>query len=522
MRSARRRLFVVAVLAGCGGAERVPPGGGGGGVRAIPGSAAASSRAAEPAAPDLSPDVERTAATPAQDVEVVYDAGDDAWMVTWRFAAATPGVIFDRRFPSNRHARWTAGAGLAWGSEDGHETLRAADGGERTTFSARFATDDESPGRAPPLNVRFSDGGRLLFTAQVAVHALDCEAAAGCARRDRGGARRWVLRSDDPARSVRVLDDAAAGALTWAEPPGDVRGTYVYVGRTEAVAAAGATLVLDAGLPGWLADETRRRLPELLAGHAARTGIALDVVPLVLVSYDRRAAGDAMRGRSLPGLLQLDAAGRAWRTRSADRRRRWFELVAHESFHLWNAHLARRSGDKRDEWLSEGSAVYVAGLALAGAGMLPEAARAARLVGAANGCLATLRTGLFDEAADAAYYACGELVCFLVDRRLAADGGLDALLAATFARARDRGGYATADFLELLAARTGDADPTLADVRAILDHGLGPTPEAFVQAALARAGLPAAVVRRRAGATPRLRVRAARVLRPRVPVAAGR
>ena len=461
------------------------PSGGGGGVPAIPGSGPASSRAAEPATPDLLPDAEVAA---PQEIEVVHDAGDDAWTVTWRFAAPTPGVIFDRRLPSNRHARWTAGEGLAWGMDDGYETLRVAGGGEQTTFSARFATDDESPGRAPPLNVRFSDGGRLLFTAQVAVHALACTAA-GCTRRDHGGARVWTLRGDDPARHVRVLGDAAPGALTWAEPPGDVRGTYVYVGGTEAVAAAGATLVLDRELPRWLADETRRRLPALLAGHAARTGIALDVVPLVLVSYDRRAAGDAMRGRTLPGLLQLDAAGRAWGTRSADRRRRWFELVAHEAFHLWNAHLARRSGDKRDEWLSEGTAVYVAGLALADAGLLPEPARAVRLVGAANGCLATLRTGLFDERADAAYYACGELVAFLVDRRLAADGGLDALLAAMFARARDRGGYATADFLELLAARTGDADPTLADVRAILDHGLGATPEVFVRDALARAGL---------------------------------
>lgn len=434
------------------------------------------------------------AAEPSQTVAVRYLPGDDAWEVTWRFAAPTPGIVFDRMRPSNRHETWIPGPGLVWGSDHGYETLRGADGAPRRELSARFATDDRSPGRAPPLNLRFSDGGRLLFTAQVAVHALVCDGGA-CDRRDRGGGRVWHL-AGAPDDLVRVLGEAAAGAVTWHEPPGDVRGTYVYVGRTEAVAATGATLLLDPGLPRWLADETRARLPELVAFHAERTGLALDLTPLILVSYDGTTAGDAMRGRTLPGLLQLDADGRGWRHASADGRSRWFELIAHESFHLWNAQLARRNPDQRDEWLSEGSAVYVAGLALHQAGLLDRKAQARRIAGAANACIGSLRGGLRSAEADASYYVCGELVMFVIDQALADRGGVHGLLAATFAVARDRGSYGTDDFLALLAARTDDA-VLLADVHQILDRGLGAAPALFVQRRLAAAGLATRVVRGR-------------------------
>jgi hypothetical protein len=436
--------------------------------------------------------------------------------VTWRFAAAAPGIVFDRRVPSNRHETWTPGDGLVWGlDEGGYETLRPAAGGEQRVFAARFATDERKVGRAPPLHRRFGDGARLVFTAQVAVHAQECGGTpARCRRRDVAGPRLWQLRARDPAMIVRVLDAAAAGALTWAEPPGDVRGTYVYVGRGEAGTGTGTVMVIDRTLPRWLDEETRTLLPRLVAFHGERTGLALDVTPLVLMSYDGRRPGDGVRGITLPALLQLEALGTAWRTPSADRRARWFELIAHESFHLWNSQLARRRGEKRDEWLSEGSAVYVAGLALAHAGLLAEPARAARLLDAANRCLATLRTGLHDEAADASYYACGEIVFFLIDRRLAGDGGAYGLLAAVFARARagTAPGYDTGDLLELLAARTGGDDPVLADVRHILERGLGEKPAAFLVTALGRAGLSTAEVRGRAGAPPRLRLRSSRFL----------
>ncbi|MBZ0231922.1 MAG: hypothetical protein K8M05_06185, partial [Deltaproteobacteria bacterium] len=416
----------------------------------------------------------------------------DAWSITWTLAAPAPSIIFDRRIPSNRHETWRLPDELVWDRDPSgdYEILRAADHAARTTFTATFPSDTRDAGRAPSLNVRFTDGSRLLFTAQVGAYGFTCEPR--CRRLDRDHARRWHFRTT-PGRSLRVLDRAAPAELVWDEPAGDVRGTYLYAGSIAATRHERVTLVADPGLPAWLAADTTRLLPELFAFHGDATGVALDFVPLVLASHtDPGRRDEALRGRTLPRLIHLEAIGKDWARASPARRARWYEVLAHEAFHLWNAQLARRSGEKRDEWLSEGSAVYVAGLALVDAGLLTPRAHEDRILEAANGCIATLRGPLHAEAADASYYACGELVHFLVDRALADRGGVLAVWAAMIAHARAHGSYATADFLAAIDRRAGSAPvgaAVTADVRRILDVGLGTDPAARVRELLERARL---------------------------------
>lgn len=430
----------------------------------------------------------------------------DTWTVTWTLSsapgAAAPAIIFDRRLPSNRHERWRLADDLVWDVDPSgdYELIRAVDGAARTVFTATFPSDTRDVGRAPPLNVRFTDGSRLLFTAQVGAYGFTC--APRCLRLDRDAPRRWHFHTA-PDRTLRVLDHAATGELVWDEPAGDVRGTYLYAGSIPAIRHERVTLVADPGLPTWLAADTARLLPELFAFHGDATGVALDFVPLVLASHatpTRR--DDALRGKTLPGLIQVEAIGSAWVRASPARRARWFEVLAHEAFHLWNAQLARRGGDKRDEWLSEGSAVYVAGLALVDAGLLSPRAHEDRILASANDCIASLRGPLHAEAADASYYACGELVHFLVDRALAGRGGVLGVWAAVIAHARARGSYSTADFLGEVERRAtavpgGNA---AADVRRILEEGLGADPVALVARMLDDARLPT----RRAGGGRRL------------------
>lgn len=431
---------------------------------------------------------------PRQEVAVRYIAADDAWDVTWTFAAPADGVVFDRKQPAFRVARWEPGAGLTWVRIDGRdEALKPIDGVARTAFTARFPTEDVSLGRAPPVNLVWRDGGRLLFTGALGVHALAC--AARCGRRDVGTQRVWRFTTDD-GRGLRVLGAAARGALTWDEPAGDLRGTYLYVGDRVAVEAGEVTLVVDGGAPGWLAAETTAALPALLARYAERTGLALPFRPLVLVS--RGPGGGrrrAVRGRTLPALVQLEASG-AWDRRTTAARRQWHELLAHEAFHLWNSQVARRA-DVRDEWWSEGASSYVAGLALVDRGLLDERRYRRRVLRAASACAATLRGPLRDEAAEDSYYTCGELLHLVVDRRV--PGGVFPLYAALFAGARTRGSYTTADFLALL-------DPALAaDLTPILDRGLGDAPLETVHALLTSAGLDVKLVPARGRRPARLR-----------------
>ncbi len=421
---------------------------------------------------------------PRQRVDVRYDADADAWDVTWTFVEPTPGILFDRRNPRFRHGGWTPGPGLRWSIERDDEVLRPLDGVERTSFAVRFATDDTSRLRAPPLHFRWRDGGRLLFTGSLGVHALRC-ADERCDRRDVGTERSWELSASD-GRGLRILDASGRGALRWAEPAGELRGTYLYAGDQPAVEAGGAITITDAGIPAWLAAETARHLTPLLASYAARTGLALPFRPLVLISRGARTGrGRGVRGRTLPALMQLEADGGGWDRQSRAAQRQWFELLAHEAFHFWNSQVARRA-DVRDEWWSEGASSYVAGLALRDAGFLDERRYTWRVLRAANACLATLRGPLHDEGAEASYYTCGELIHFVVDRRLAATGGVFPIYAALFADAQVRGTYTTADFVALVTA----ADAALAaDLTPILERGLGAAPAARVQRLLADAGV---------------------------------
>lgn len=442
-----------------------------------------------PSAERRAPSPEPPTPSPPLTITVTEIPATDSWSVTYTLTTPSSSIIFDRRIPSNRHETWALSDGLVWDHDPSgdYEIIRAADNSPLTAFTATFPSDTRPAGRAPALNVRFTDGSRLLFTAQVGAYAFTC--APRCDRRDRDTSRRWIFQTT-PTRTLRILDTSAPSSLTWDEPAGDVRGTYLYAGTIAASNHERVTLLADPGLPAWLATETATLLPELFAFHGAATGVALDFVPLVLASHtDPTLRGDALRGKSLPQLIQLEAIGKDWAHASRARRARWFEVLAHEAFHLWNAQLARRSGEKRDEWLSEGSAVYIAGLALIDAGLLTPRGHEDRILSAANQCITTLRGPLHAESADASYYACGELVHFVVDRALADRGGVLTVWAKTIAHARATGSYSTADFLALIEA------PIAADLRQILDVGLGTDPAAFVRRLLDSARLPTKLAR---------------------------
>ncbi|MBK9031237.1 MAG: hypothetical protein IPL61_07865 [Myxococcales bacterium] len=453
---------------------------------------------AAPAAPVARPPIAPTAIT------IAYLPARDAWSVEWQLGAPAAALRFDRlAAAAPRGALWRAPDALAWRQDGDADVLVAVDGVARTRFTAEFGTDDQSPGRAPPQNLRWTDGSRLVFTGAV---GADAEVCVDDRCGPRAGPRAWRLVAAD--RQLRVGDAVAADELAWTEPVGDRRGTYAYVGGAAAATVDEATvaLVVDRGLPRWLAAETARLVPAALADLGARTGVAPTARPLVLVSLrPAGGAGYAVRGRALPDLVQLEAGGRGWRTRTTAGARLWRELVVHELFHLWNGQLARRA-DRKDEWLSEGASSFVAGLALRDAGLLDARQWGRRVVAVGNRCARALVGPLYGDAAEPAYYDCGELVQAALDRALTGTGGLWPIYRRLFAdaRARPSGAYATADFLALCEA--AGADPgTLGRVRALIELGLGADPQATARALLADAGLATTVVPARRGRPARLR-----------------
>jgi hypothetical protein len=436
-----------------------------------------------------------------QRIDVDFHPATDTWDVRWTFATPTAAIVFDRAAALVRSESWRPATGLTWSVDDEGDEVLVAEDPARAEFAVQFDTDDRSASRIPAQNLAWTDGARLLFTGALGAYAAQCDDH-GCTRRDPQQQRQWRLRTDG-GRLVRVLTTAARGELVWDEPIGDRRGTYALFGDHVVTDGGGASLVFDGGMPTWLVTATHTRLPIILGEFADSTGLPLGFTPLYVVSKSGAGrSGWSVRGRTLPGMIQVEAIGRGWRRRTAAAERLWFELLIHESFHLWNSQVARRA-DTRDEWWSEGASSFVAGAVLRRAGLLDSKHYAWRLVSAGNRCAASLRGPLYDDDADRSFYACGELVQFALDRALRQSGGVMPIYRQLFAAAHDST-YGTEDFLRLCAA-AGVEPGLLVRIRALLDHGLGPAPLATVAALLAGAGLETRVVAARGHRPARLR-----------------
>lgn len=452
-----------------------------------PRSAPTEPAAEEPAEPAVEPIA----------VSVVEDPRADRWTVTWRFPEPVPGVVFPRDRHRFRAQGWTLqGEGVRW-SESRHGEVLLADDAPVASITVQFDSDFRNRAKDYKLNLPFTDGGRLLYTGHLAVHPL-VPTDDGLTWADGPAPHAWSV-TTSPDRSVRVLDQAGQGHLSWREDDVDRSGgTYVYVGSVEPLAADDLIAVLDPGLPAWMRQLTLEALPALFAHFADRTGHPLGFRPLILVGSDPEGSGRTLKGGSLEGLLQLFAGGTGWSGETDEAREQWLWFLGHEAFHLWNSQRFERRGGRWEEWASEGLSDLYALRGLRELQIVDEASVQRSLVRAADRCLLGIgTTGLLQDPGSRPYgteYACGSVLLHLLDvdlqRRTGGEVELDTILHRTWARAEASDGrWSTLDLLEEVQLATDDPIAT----RWLMDWLYGPLPqppEAALAGALAGGGVP--------------------------------
>ncbi len=309
---------------------------------------------AVPPSPTAAPSAEpQTASATAIGVSVVEDPASDSWTVTWRFPEPVPGIAFVRDRHRFRAESWQLlTEGLSWAEARYGEVLLAG-GAPVSEIAVRFGSDFRNRPKDYRLNLPFTDGGRLLYTGYLAVHPL-VAVADGVSWAPGAVDHAWQVRTS-PERSVRVLDRAGAGQLSWEEASADRSGgTYLYTGTVEPLQTESLSAVIDPGMPAWLRTATLEALPVLFEGFAARTGHALAERPLILVGFSPEGEGRTLKGGSLHGLLQLYAGGEGWDEQTPEAREWWLWFLGHEAFHLWNSQQFPRRGGRSEEWASEG------------------------------------------------------------------------------------------------------------------------------------------------------------------------
>lgn len=315
-------------------------------------------------------------------IEVTRLADGDSWVASYTLAEPVRQLVFPGNTNLFRHETWTVMTdGLELVVEDGHEVLRSAGGTAFDEVGLEFASHIGQLDRSYEFHVPFTDGGVLLYTGHLEVHAeagpLDTELVL----RGRPDEHLWV---------------AGAEHETWVQRSGgEGFGTYAYFGTATPLETDDVVALVDPGLPEWIRMESERYLPQLFELYAERLEFELPSRPMVFFSYIEGRPGMAdFSGGALAELIQLTVMGQQWATREAGSDgpfERLIGFLAHESVHLWN----RPTGDEQrapgSPWMHEGSADALSFRALLELGVIDRAGLYMRHSRALNGAAQRLQ-----------------------------------------------------------------------------------------------------------------------------------
>jgi hypothetical protein len=164
-------------------------------------------------------------------------------------------------------------------------------------------------------------------------------------------------------------------------------GTYIYLGNTTPIETPDVIAIVDPGMPSWLVTLFNDDLPRLFAAYRERFGYPLPWKPVVLFSFgDTASPGLSSGGGVLTGLVNMTFTGGDWLQQTPARTEQAVALIAHESAHLWNAHLATNTDQASGSWMHEGSADAFATEMLYTLGVIDSARYHARREEAINQC----------------------------------------------------------------------------------------------------------------------------------------
>lgn len=396
-----------------------------------------------------------------------------SWRATYRFDAPVTRLRFERDAAFHRERVWrvvTPGFRIV---RDGDTEAVVADSGTAATRTLVL----EFPAYTAPLPKEyelfqpFSDGAVALYTGHF-------YAAPGVAGKEASFLR--TLRIVPPAGMRGVVGGkTVAGVVTYTDAVG--QGTYTYLGRATPIETPDVLAIVDPGMPAWLRSGYERDLPRLFAAYAAGFDAKLPWKPTVLFSFkDTTLSGYSSGGGTLPGLLNMTLTGQAWRTPSASGAASAFELLAHESAHLWNGQVVDAPDAPAMAWMHEGSADALAAAMVLRFGLIDSTEATRRQEATFNRCASAGTKGSVATAlrrgAIKMVYDCGAMMAVwsvAAIRRAHPDATLLSFWKALVAAAQRQGGrYDEALYFATLRGQ-GVTDSTVATMQRFLTDSNG-------------------------------------------------
>lgn len=394
---------------------------------------------------------------PAVDVKVEHLPAARAFRVTYETSFNARALVFNRSQIPFRVRRWMPFAGRAeLQSRGGREVLIA--NAPTQVFQIMVPEQAiELAGDYPPVTA-FSDGSLVLYSGHLDVTPISCvEVCTDDDIRSKAKTPAPVRLTLVPGTGERVVagGQPSSSSLTLSPPS---EGAFAYFGNLPLHARGDYSVVIDPQMPGWVLAEFDRYFPQVLDLNARKLGRSLPSPTVVMMPYREVATtiSSTYSGAVVGNQMLLTLYGDHWKARSNSAREDFLKLMAHESFHFWNASMFHSVDSPGGAWLHEGSADAFAYLALYELGIV-QGSRLTELQGEAlNRCIVGL-SGTDLPSSDRSsrsmrnYYDCGAIVQQLVNRAARRNGSdLWKTWSKLFDRAESRDRFYThQDFFEI-------------------------------------------------------------------------
>lgn len=423
----------------------------------------------------------------AQPLIVVEEPAEGRlWRIALEFGRPVTELRFDRPASFFREGRWSVRTpGWELARRGDLQILRSASAGGSGSVVLEIPVYTAPLPKEYASFVEFSDGSLALYTghlAGVAHGPAGDSVAVRTFRFEASRDHRTVVPGVDPAQTV-----------VWEDPTG--QGTYAYFGRDGFLERSDLVLLMDRGMPPWVASTIQTSIPRFFDLYAERTGVPITNSPVVLVGLTPGGGpGLSSGGGVLPGLIQLALQGDAWAEPSPSAAAHALRFIAHEVAHLWNGDLVR-SVRPEQAWMHEGGAEAFADRALLVTGLIDRQELEHRASAALDRCLNLLEGRNLHDAVQAgshdASYACGQVLSLWTEAALASAGQADlfAFWGALIARARTAGGRYDEALYRDVAAELGVGKAVLDAMAQFTGGKPAPTPRELLVAELRRAGL---------------------------------
>ena len=271
------------------------------------------------------------------------------WRATYHLSTPTPALRFERPASFFRERVWkVVTPGYLLDRDGDRQVVRLASGATpQREIVFEFPEYTATLPKEYELFLPFTGGAVAVYTGHFYATSIVNNTSAATLR--------TIDLTTPKGMKAVVRGRVVSGRVTFSDSIGD--GTYIYLGNTTPIETPDVVAIVDPGMPSWLATLFNDDLPRLFSAYRQRVGYPLPVKPVVLFSFgDTASAGLSSGGGVLTGLVNMTFSGKDWMQQTPALTEQAVALIAHESAHLWNAHLATNVDQAGGSWMHEGSA----------------------------------------------------------------------------------------------------------------------------------------------------------------------